>query len=337
MMFPVRKRPIHCCSLVVGLSAGLLGGCSLPQIERDVWRQSTIDIVETIRCEAKKGLGNFRGNKHEERIVQNTKIAYDFSFDVEGGYSTGSGTVEFRGTPLMLNLSAGLSQDRVSGQNTRDFLIVEDLETLSKAVCPKDKTPANWVYPIVGSIGMDELVRTYIKLEKLTDLATGSPRHGAGSDVFVDALTFTTELNVGATATIELNTVAGSFRLTRLAPFGNARRTDVHTVTVALARDPLVDPDPDEVGSSRSPGERPRRVAERPDPPTGKSRALTAKRARQYVAEEKNPAVQESKRVGDLVLKDATPGNRLVVELLRRRNLKEDGKVVERVLRGPLP
>jgi hypothetical protein len=55
------------------------------------------------------------------------------------------------------------------------------------------------------------------------------------------------------------------------------------------------------------------------------------------VAEEKNPAVQDSKRVGDLVLKDATPGNRLVVELLRRRNLKEDGKVVERVLRGPLP
>jgi hypothetical protein len=321
-----------------------LFGCSLHPIEGDVWRKSTLDIVERIRCEAKEGLGNFRGNKHEERIVETAKIAYDFQFDVEGYYEAGSGKAEFRGAPFTLDLSASLRNDRNSGKNRRDFLIIEDLEELSKAVCPKDKTPANWVYPITGAIGMDEIVRTYIQLEKLTDLEPGGTRtglvkvKGGDSDVFADELVFTTEWNVGATATIELNTIAGSFRLSKVAPFGNARRKDVHSVTIALARDPGDDPDLPAAGLPSPSGERPRPAADRPGSPEKGKAVSRAKRERLYIAENENAkrqlAFKDSKRVAKLVLRDATPGNRVVLELLRRRNLRDDARVTARVLLG---
>jgi hypothetical protein len=297
-----------------------------------------VDIVERIRCEAKAGLGDFRKSKHDERIVRATKIAYDFQFDVNGHYETGSGRAEFRGAPLALDLSASLRNDRNAGGNKRDFLIVEDLEELSKATCPKDNTPPNWVYPIVGSIGMDELVRTYIKLEKLTDLAPGGAKTGA-NDVFADELTFTTEWSAGATATIELNTVAGTFRLTKIAPFGNAGRRDEHSVTVALARDPADDPDLPAPGVTKGPGERPHLVADRASLAQKKGTRAKAKSARMAIAEaeeedDARPYV-DSKRVANLILRDASPRNRVLLEVLRRRNLRDDDRVAARVLRAP--
>jgi hypothetical protein len=133
-----------------------------------------------------------------------------------------------------------------------------------------------------------------------------------------------------------LNTVAGRFRLTEIAPFGNARRRDVHSVTVALAREPLVDPDPPAAGTAS--GQRPHLVADRASLAQKKGARAKAKSARMAIAEaeeedDAKPYV-DSKRVANLVLRDASPNNRVLLELLRRRNLRADERVAERVLTG---
>ena len=99
---------------------------------------------------------------------------------------------------------------------------------------------------------MYEVVRTYVGLERLTTLAAPPDAATPAPDtidppgpapatpvVFSDVLTFTTKLGAGIRPTLTL--VAGgvgSFKLTGASIFGDATRTDIHELTVVLARDP---------------------------------------------------------------------------------------------------
>src|SRR5215813_12438385 len=62
-------------------------GCSIHPLPGDIPRVATIDIVERIRCEAKAGLISVlredpRTQKLDARILEGTKIGYDFHFDI---------------------------------------------------------------------------------------------------------------------------------------------------------------------------------------------------------------------------------------------------------------
>ncbi len=56
----------------------------------------------------------------------------------------------------------------------RRFTIIEPLTDWHKSQdeCRDRTKGANWTYPIAGTIGLDEIVRTYVKLELLTELQT---------------------------------------------------------------------------------------------------------------------------------------------------------------------
>ncbi len=117
------------------------------------------------------------------------------------------------------------------------------LEKLNAANCTDIATRANWIYPITGAIGMGEVVRTYIRLEKLTDFGTGFAsgdlplKPKADSVVFSDDIDYTTEFGGSATPTLELASIVGKFRLTKATIMAEAKRKDIHSVTVALAQD----------------------------------------------------------------------------------------------------
>src|SRR5262249_54377011 len=95
----------------------------------------------------------------------------------------------------------------------------------------------------------DEVVSTYIRLEKLSDLKF--PGHdptdpesveedllGATKSVlFADVLEFTTTLKAGVKPVLTLTALNGSLRLTNASVAVTAKRRDVHVVIVALARD----------------------------------------------------------------------------------------------------
>src|SRR5262249_20073550 len=111
-------------------------------------------------------------------------------------------------------------------------------------------TQANWVYPITGATGIDEIVRSYVKIERLADLQDDAPTASDGVSspfggtshhvVFSDVLKFTTTLTASATPHLVLNASIGSLRVKDASFTGAAYRLDKHNVIVAIARDKIL-------------------------------------------------------------------------------------------------
>jgi hypothetical protein len=296
-MYRLRVRAIDCGAAVV-LAFGLVG-CSMHPLPENVSPASTYDIVHRIRCEVAEGLRDFPRNETFRKIVDNTTIGYDFTFHITEENKAASGKLEFKrpsfvgtGKGFFLDLSASAEKKR---ENTRAFRILEGLAEVNEKGCSTATKLANPLYPITGATGMGEVVKTYVRLEILTDLARED------KDVFSDELAFTTKLKAGATPTLELSTVAGSFKLTHASLTGNASRDDVHNVTVALSRDK---DDVDVVASSKD------------------FQGLTE-------------GIVDSRTIRRWLKKEiAGSRNRVLLELMRRQNVDEDRRLVNKVLFG---
>jgi hypothetical protein len=232
-------------ALAVGLTA-----CSMHPLPEDVTAVSTYDIVEKIRCEVKDGLRAALERNHPkgeiDKIVKKTVIGYDFSFEISEDNNATKGKLKYeragfrKESKTIWELTGSSTRTR---KNKRDFRIIERLMELNEEVC-WEGARANWVYPITGSIGLDEVIRTYVDLELLTRFRQDNSKkfNGKLPVVFSEELTFTTEFGGGIQPTLELATIAGKFRLTNATIFGEAKRKDIHSVTVALAQDGVIDP-----------------------------------------------------------------------------------------------
>jgi hypothetical protein len=244
-------------------AAGILAGCSAHPLPGDFTRKSTYDIVAKIRCEGAEAL---RGIPPGHSFLTTTYIGYDFDFDIyevnSAGTVAGRGKLTFGGklgsATSNSTIEATAAADR-KRQAQRVFRIVESLDQLRSADCTGEKADASLIYPITGSVGMYEIVRTYVGLERLTTLVKSDPTGTKGDMVgkadtpgdstdtpvvFSDVLTFTTELGGGIQPTLALSAVGvGSFKLTGATLFADAQRKDIHKLTVVLARDPAVTED----------------------------------------------------------------------------------------------
>jgi hypothetical protein len=216
----------------------------------DVTRTSTVDIVKSIRCEALAGIESLTP---EERslaapVIKATKIGFDFQFNItETNGANGdpqNNLLSFaKGSKLssVLKGSADLSRT-----NLRQFTVIDDLPDLlkpeSRAMCANRTSRANWAYPIGGTVGMDEVVRTYLKLEILSEVqrAKGVPaRAQLKNIVFADDLTFTTDFDAGAKGQLVLDAVVGRLKVTSASLNVDASRQDTHSVIVALTREKI--------------------------------------------------------------------------------------------------
>ncbi len=295
-----------------------LAGCSMHPLPQDVALISTYEIVRRLRCEAWEGLKAFpRHDPHVRKIIEGTSIGMEFEFHITETNEAGRGRLEFDRASFK-NPKEGFSLDfdasaTKTRENTRIFRVVEELTELDQAECTGAPVAAgNPAYPISGAIGLGEIIRTYIRLEKLTDLARDD------DVVFSDTLEFDTTVTVGALPKVELVTVAGSFRLTHASFAGTASRHDYHQLTVALSRD-AKHADVDLPGS-RGNGMR------------GRSNADRAERR----AWKKNDSALTSRPLNTLVKKSNSARNRVLFELQRRRNVREDARVVSKVLGVPI-
>lgn len=228
-------------ALAVGFTA-----CSMHPLPEDVTGVSTYDIVEKIRCEAAEGLqavlAQNTPREDVEKIITDGVIGYDFSFEIDEDNNATKGQLKFvrpgfrKGSQTTWDLTGSSTRKR---KNKREFRIVETLEGLRKKEdCEEGRRRANWVYPITGAIGVDEVIHTYVNLE-LTARFEKKKKDDTRGDlpvVFSDELTYTTEFGGGIQPTLELATIAGKFRLNNMTLLGEAKRKDVHSVTVALAR-----------------------------------------------------------------------------------------------------
>jgi hypothetical protein len=315
-------------AIVVGISALLAlasAGCSMHPLPEDVSRASTFDIVERIRCEVADGLREFENARDRDkatRIISATKMGFDFDFEIEEKNDAKSGKLEFQRPAakgdrksISLELSGGAERER---KNTRSFRIVDNLGDLSKERqerCARTIKTANGLYPITGATGMAEVVRTYVKLEMLTDLSVeqDDPKLFDKGEVFSDEIKFTTRFTAGVSPKIELSTVAGQFRLSEASLFGSVTRDDIHSVTVALSRGAG---DVDMVSTLvRNLGVTREDVVVRP-----------------FNGE---PLIRPYRSVRRLIASQGTDAeSRVVYELQRRRAAREDNRVVNRILLG---
>jgi hypothetical protein len=335
---------------VLGAAAllGGLAGCSThPQID-DVARVSTVDVVKSIRCEALAGLEKLYNDlTPAERakagpIIKASFIGYDFVFDMQetngAGNKEGESLVTFEraftSKPSTLNVDG---QGSLQRDNKRRFMIVEPLTELAKSrdICRNKVKGPNWTYPVAGTIGFDEIVRTYVKLEMLTELdqSFADVRLPDTHVVFSDEVRFTTHFRAGAEGMLVLDAVAGRLSVTSASLSLGASRRDIHSVVVALARDNVK---LDEKVQGRKTGGAKADKADKGAPkdaakskPAAKTKATArAARTQETAREERDRMIQDGsvrdpRAQARLIQMNVSAQDSVAVELHRRRNLND--------------
>lgn len=275
-------RLLHKVALLA-LSCGL-GACAVHPLPENVTGYDTVQIVHKIRCEARdaaiaeaikilqyEGYPIVDGDvialraaikppKRQRKymtVLLNTAIVFSFALQgTEGGGASASATVtkvisngtQTIGPPDMLpSIGSTLMRD-----NIRAFTVSDNFETYINDTrfdrrC--DFTPGpNYIYPITGRIGVDEMVHTFIRLTVRDNL--GESDMGGGplgstekltfnkTPTMVDTITFTTTINAGIMPAISLKSTAAGWQFTDGSFTGTIKRNDVHQVIVGLAVTP---------------------------------------------------------------------------------------------------
>jgi len=179
-------------------------------------------------------------------------VVYAFDFDIKEKNGT-SASAGFKlpwltSNVLDVNASAALNLTR---QGHRVFTSEDTWEDLlvNPRRCPggfeQPTNPANFVYPLTGSIGVGRVVETFINIDQ----------QGGAKDSFVDTLTFTTEATGGADAAVKLAPVPDQFRPVAAAAAVGASRLDIHKLTLSLVFPRTVVPAGGIDGIVRAPGD----------------------------------------------------------------------------------
>jgi hypothetical protein len=210
-------------------------GCAVHPLPDQVTRQSTVGIVTAIRCEARQAI-----LEHASAASYNDgAIGYIFDFNIMEENSAGLDMTfkkPFGNGEFDLTLS-GANAD-LKRQAERKFTIIDTFGELKRAVCSDEIVRSRFKYPIAGSVGLNEVISTFMGLDRLggSTFDPGSTTIGGQTATFSDTLTYTTTLDAGAVnPTLTLNSVPGSFRLTSLSAMFRSSRTDIHTLTLAIA------------------------------------------------------------------------------------------------------
>jgi hypothetical protein len=247
---------------VLGLG-GICSACAIHPLPEDVSRSSTADIVQKIRCEGRTAIIRYAsidgenfpeeklrrivsaGGPNAERDIrkllkpryQNAAIGYDFRLTIsESDGSSASTTFTFPfGGPgkFLLGIGGGEAKERKAD---RSFDIVEYFwEVLAEPIENCLEHGKNWKYPITGDVGLDEVLKTYIRIDAMAGLKGSLAKRSNSQDItFTDELTFTTSFNASVQPSLELSPVIHDLRVTRAAASFGGERKDIHKVTVAL-------------------------------------------------------------------------------------------------------
>jgi hypothetical protein len=213
-------------AVLVGLAAAS-SGCSTYPLPQDVTRKTTYDIVEALRCEVSVGV---RASKIPLAEYEKHIVGYDFNIDASENNKLEGGALEFThlmtGGNLKLALSGSADKKRM---NKRFFRLTESFQQLVRSTEGKCDPAGgrDFLYPITGSIGLDEAVTTYARLGRLSRFKENT--------VFSDTLTFTTSLRGGVTPTLALAAGGAGLKLTRGTITKFDERVDEHKVAIAIA------------------------------------------------------------------------------------------------------
>jgi hypothetical protein len=191
------------------------------------------------------------------QIFQGTAIAYDFTFDMTEMNNLDPTVNLIR--PLRdqtFSAAIGANFDRTR-ENTRTFTISDTFNGLftkiPKNYCDNITEGKNYIYPVTGTIGIDEMIRTFVALTLFGDLSgssTGDDATASNSSAADDAkaasppptmgdtLRFTTTLTLSPSPVITLTPIGTALQISSANLIAKASRMDMHEVIVALALPP---------------------------------------------------------------------------------------------------
>lgn len=175
-------------------------------------------------------------------------IAYEFDFDITEENKL-TGNADFlntftRGT-LTLKTSAGQEQKR---QNQRNFKAIDNFDNLvstpiMERVCARlearigrkfsQSQPKNYRYPITGSLGLSEVIDTFLQLNQSGNLV-GNTKENPKLPTMADTMTFTTTVNGGVNPSVKLSTAGTGLKLAEAGLDATVKRVDEHKLVMAL-------------------------------------------------------------------------------------------------------
>jgi hypothetical protein len=165
-------------------------------------------------------------------LLKDTVMALQFRFDgtvVDDNVINASFGEAFTRRLVFLTLQGGNNRTR---ENKRVLATTDTFTTiftnLDDDECEEIRAvSSNWVYPIIGQIGLKETISTFIAIAIEAD-------YGKVEDnSFIDTITFTTKFYGNIEPKITLEAIE-DFGLTQASTNPQLSREDVHEVTVAL-------------------------------------------------------------------------------------------------------
>jgi hypothetical protein len=232
----------------IALSFGLTA-CAIHPLPENVTGVKTGQIVHHIRCEAYDAVFETGPISLErQQALQQIGIVYSFSLsgtETDGFTPSATFIAPVPTGAWTFNPSAG---DTVSRQNVRTFTIVDNYNTLKplENSCKAEPKGENFQYPIVGTIGIAEMIKTFVGLAShayiggdlgttITDQTGTLSTSTNGPPTMVDTISFMTTLSAGVTPTLALTPTGSGTALTGATLGLNFSRVDAHQVIVGLA------------------------------------------------------------------------------------------------------
>jgi hypothetical protein len=182
-------------------------------------------------------------------VIYTAAIAYNFDLTMSETNNLGT-TIDLLG-PWSPKFTALLGADaNRSRSNERTFTVTDTFSDLlkintpvrGKRYCDNEIVRANYIYPVAGRIGVDEMVLTFFDLSLFGELEAQQAKPGAGGPpAMADKLTFTTTIDGSVNpAKVVFNPVGSGLQVADASLTGTLTRMDTHVVTVGLALDSKV-------------------------------------------------------------------------------------------------
>jgi hypothetical protein len=213
-------------------------GCSTHPLPEDFSRRGTKDLVQYLRCELASGVAGIRGIENiSQSDLEKTAVGVDLKLNMTEVNNAAGGKIglsdPISGGKFLLDFEGSAEKSRSNERTVRIIDTFKALKQISKdEKCNREAQSANFVYPIAGSIGVDEIVNTYWDIKGLTTYDPDTSSEGAA---FSDKLIFNTKLSTGVSPSITVSSGSAELRLTNLGLDIDVSRQDVHQITITLS------------------------------------------------------------------------------------------------------
>ncbi len=165
----------------------------------------------------------------------NAAIAYDFDFDMtednNSDLNAGLAQTWPRFAPLTIDIDTDIDAKR---NNKRTFRIVDTFNRLATLlpdrICTGVETGKNFAFPMGGNLNLDEMVTTFLDLDRSANLSVKND----GIPTLSDVLTFTTQLTGKSDLKLNLAPVGPGFDLADVGFTNTNIRKDIHKLTITM-------------------------------------------------------------------------------------------------------